>query len=240
MAGRTKKAHFEYERRFAPDEFDLASVLRAAHSLGAVGQPERSLLINAAFGLPGKPDLHVRLRDDVSARPGGGRTLLTVKRVGGGEFEEERETYVADAAQARQLLEMMGCVLQYTSEKFRDVLVVPGLGELDIDTYPGLPPCLEVECPSAAKLGRLVRLLGLPGKTASDGSRGKLGAMYRDAYGVPVEGRDTSGDLTFASPSNIPQHLSRNKAQFRRLLAQQRAAAAALRRAASSRFTPPP
>ena len=237
MAGqkktKKKKTHYEYERRFAPDEFDLLSVLRVARSLGAVGLPQRSLLVNAAFGLPGKPDLHVRLRGDISARKGGGRTLLTVKRTGG-EFEEERETYVADAGQAQQLLEMMGCVLQYTSEKFRDVLVVPGMGELDIDTYPGLQPCLEVECPSAAKLGRLVRLLGLPSKTASDGSKGKLGSMYRDAYGVPVEGRDTSGDLTFASPSNILQHITRNTAQFRRLLAQQRAAAGELRQSASS------
>jgi adenylate cyclase class IV len=222
--------HFEYEQRFAPDEFDLRDVLRRARQLGAVGAPTRTLLINTSFTMPGRPDMFVRLRNVITASKHiPVQTLLTVKRkVPNSAFEAERETYVSDAVQAMQLLEMMGCVRDYTNEKFRDVLEVPGLGELDIDHYPGLPPCLEVECPTKNKLDRLLKLLGID--KAGDGSRGKLGVMYNNTYGVAIQGRDMSGDLTFASPSNIPRYVTHDVIQFRRILQEQRATAAAMKK----------
>jgi hypothetical protein len=135
--------------------------------------------------------------------------------------------------QATHVLEMMGCVRSYVNDKLRDVLVIPGMGELDIDHYPGLPPCLEVECPSRAKLDALLRALGLK---ASQAVRAELGAMYEDVYGVPDKGRDKSGDLTFARPSNIPRHVTRaKKATFRQVLAQQKGIAASMLEAARTK-----
>lgn len=195
----------------------------------------RTLLINTVYSVPDSPELYVRVREVVTR--GGSSAVLTVKRkVSGSPFEEERETAVEDAAQAMHALEMMGCVRSYVNEKLRDVLAIPGMGELDFDHYPGLPPCLEVECPSRAQLDALMRALGLK---ASQAVRAELGAMYEDAYGVPDKGRDKSGDLTFAHPSNIPGHVARDKrAEFRKLLAHQKAVAASMLKAQAAAAAP--
>jgi adenylate cyclase class IV len=236
---KSKAPAFEYEYRFR--DFDAPALLRAARRLGAEA-PERSLLINTAFAAP-DPHLHVRLRDIVPARGGGGGgggggrgqarervTVLTVKRLGGA-FETEHETGVTDPEQAHALLAALGCTRQHTMMKFRTVVRVPGLGELDFDEHPGLPALLEVESPSLAKLDRLVRALGLrpPPRTGPNGAPATFSPqhMYHDHYGVTLD-RPMGGDLTFERPSNIRDHVTANRALFERTLLRQRREAARL------------
>jgi hypothetical protein len=115
--------------------------------------------------------------------------------------------------------------------KFRTVVRVPGLGELDFDEHPGLPALLEVESPTLAKLDRLVRALGLqrPARTGPHGAPASFSPqhMYHDIYGVTLD-RPMGGDLTFESPSNIREHVTERRALFERTLRRQRLEAAKL------------
>ena len=78
-----------------------------------------------------------------------------------GRYELESETKVSDPEQTELILSMMGCRRKHATQKFRDVLEVPGLGRLDMDHHPGLPPLLEVEAPTERKLRQLLSSLGL-------------------------------------------------------------------------------
>lgn len=215
----------EYEIRVL--HFNKADVLRRAKALGA--RPAvTTLLINTMYEAPGRPDTHVRVRSEVTA--GGVRTLLTVKTppAPGERYERESETAVSDAAQLATMAQLLGWKRKHTMHKFRDVIEVPGLGEIDLDSHPGLPPLLEVECPSEAKLRRLVRALGLTMPPAGAPLPSPQ-ALYAELYGVS-DARDKSGDLTFHQPSNLRQHVTRDAQAFQRRLAAQRARADRLMR----------
>lgn len=203
--------------------FSMGDVLRRARDLGAK-RAVRTLLVNSMFRMPGRDDLHIRLRRVVTARK---VTAFLTLKMPGGRFELESESEVADAVQAETMLAMMGCVRVHTMEKFRDVIDVPGMGEIALDSHPGLPPLLEVECATERKLHILVKKLGLamppPGALPSPQQ------LYAELYGVS-DARDRSGDLTFANPSNIPEHVTKNRRRFEQRLRAQRAEAQALMR----------
>lgn len=227
----------EYEVRFL--HFDRADVLRRARALGAAARAERTLLINVTYWAVREEDarMTVRLRQAVS-RDDGVRATLTVKLPGGAAgFEEEHETAVSDSTQTAQILGMLGCRHRHTMVKFRDVVQVPGLGELALDSHPGLPPLLEVESPSLAKLQRLVRALGLAVPPPKD-RLPSPSLLYAELYGVDAAKRDASGDLTFAHPSDLRRHITKNRAQFERVLAAQLKESNALMR--RHRLLPPP
>lgn len=215
----------EYEIRVL--HFNKADVLRRAKALGA--RPAVTmLLINTMYEAPGKPDTRVRVRSEVTAA--GVRTLLTVKTPPrpGERYERESETAVADAAQLTAMAQLLGWKREHTMHKFREVIEVPGLGEIDLDSHPGLPPLLEVECPSEAKLRRLVRALGLTMPPAGAPLPSPQ-VLYAELYGVS-DARDKRGDLSFHHPSNLRQHVTRDMPGFQRRLAAQRARAERLMR----------
>ncbi len=216
------KATFEFEHRFS--EFDMEEVLARARALGA-GAPEPSLMAYSAYSMEGRPEVYARVRDYLHGPGKPARTVLTVKLTGGA-FDEEYESAVEDGAQARRMLGALGLTEDYRIEKMRDVLEVPGLGELDFDTAPGLPPFLEVECHSAAKLTRLVRALGL-----GPPERFNIGDLYVRIYGAAPAPATSAGSLTFLDADSVRRRIS-GSVELRRfdtLLATQRRTAATLR-----------
>jgi adenylate cyclase class IV len=219
------KPAYEFEYRFL--HFDRREVLRRAGELGAdIKNPDRTLLINTMFRLPGHDKLRIRLR--LVVRHASVQAVLTVKRIADASgFEEEHESAVADGAQVLTMLELLGCKREYTMEKFRDIIHVPGLGELDLDSHPGLPALLEVECPTEAKLARLVKALGLapPPRGTPQQSPQEL---YSELYGVSNK-RDKSGDMTFSHPSNLLAHVRHDRKRFDTVLATQRKRAVTLK-----------
>ena len=212
----------EYEVRFL--QFDKATVLSRAAALGAK-RPVRSLLLNTMYVLPGRDDLAIRLRIAVTAREV--EAFLTVKHKrdprAGREYDLESETRVSDVVQTHTLLRLLGCTRAFTMHKLRDVVHVPGLGELDLDAHPGLPPLLEIECESEAKLRRLVKAVGLT-MPADAGHQASPQELYAALYGVSDD-RDKAGDLMFHAPSNLRTHITKGRARFERVLASQRATA---------------
>jgi adenylate cyclase class IV len=176
---------FEYEHRFS--DFDMKDVLIRAKALGA-SKPQAYLMAYSVYSMQGRPNVYARVRDYLQGPTKSARTTLTVKLTGG-KFDEEYESVVEDGEQSRQMLGVLGLKEEYRIEKMRIVIKIPGLGELDFDTAPGLPPYLEVECPSASKLKSLERALGL-----GPPSSFTIGDLYSRTYGATT---GQVGNLTF-------------------------------------------
>ena len=202
---------FEYERRFK--DFDFHDVYLRARDLGSPAIPVRTLLINTVY--KNDTDLYIRIRDVIYV-DGRKESYLTFKKKGA-RFEEEYEALITDMPACLLMLDLMKCRISYVIEKFRDVLEVPGYGELDFDTAPGLPPFLEVECYTEDKLNDLIQLLGL-GEPEYNLC---ITDLYAEHYGITKK-RHITGNLTFETPSNIEDYITKNRHIFHGRLRQHR------------------
>lgn len=224
-----KQPDHEYEVRFLHGDWNPEQVLKQASRLGADKRPRRVLLMNSIYEMEQNPDLILRVRQTVTRE--GFESTLTAKLPGNDRYELESETKVSDPEQTELILKMMGCRRKHATQKFRDVLEVPGLGRLDMDHHPGLPPLLEVEAPTERKLRQLLSLLGL--KMPPPGPTPRPERMYEELYGVPRT-RKPVGDMTYDFPSDIPKHVKKNWSAFERILGQQRSQATLLLRSAAT------
>ncbi len=238
----------EYEYRYPHRSFDRREIVRLAAAAGG-GRPTRQLLVNRIFHAPpGSGAAVVRLREVHRGRGRRAEFLLTVKWGGGygsRAFEREVETAVADAVAAEQALLALGCRPKHVIEKLRDVVDVPGLGEVAFDENPGLPCAMEVEATSRGRLARLVRALGLRPPTDAERLSGRLENQYAELYGIDPErtgfwgpaaapaGRRAAQPpqpaLTFEAVRAWPALAARDGALLASRAAAQRAAARALR-----------
>jgi adenylate cyclase class 2 len=209
--GRTSSARggaLEIERVYF--DFDEAQVKSKLAALG--GQHKGKFLFRHVRFEPPRSDTHVvraRVRDE------GHRTTMTVKRRFGAMFpfgehggpggapspgekyDTEDEVIINDFDKGVGLMGALGARKMYYLEKMRDIHKVRGPvsgGEAEIvfDTYPGLPPCLEIEAPTEADVLGLAAALGL--RPDEDQAR-DAGDMYLEHYGITKDRPLT--DLTF-------------------------------------------
>lgn len=105
--------------------------------------------------VPGDRSKWVRLRDT------GDDTTLTVKEITSDAIDGTREVEVSvdDFAATNALLAMLGFLPKSYQENKRDSFVLDG-AQLEIDTWPRIPPYLEIEARSTAEVIRIAGLLG--------------------------------------------------------------------------------
>lgn len=202
----------EYEYRYRLVDNDKARLIQLAASESQV-----YLLTNRVYA--SASGNYVRIRESKDVATGQTETILTVKS-NAGTFDEENEvnTCATKSQDLDVVLRALGCTHQYTIQKLRTVVHVPGLGELDFDEAPGLPPFLEVEAQSMRKLNQLVKRLGLAGRNETFG----ISDLYFEQYGITKENRNTNDDLLFSNPSNLQKNITKNKTVFAKTLARQR------------------
>jgi adenylate cyclase class 2 len=126
-----------------------------------------------------------RVRDE------GRRTTLTVKRKTDGPYYRESEVCVGNFEGGQAVLGALGLKRKYYLEKMREIWT-HGRSEVVFDTYPALPPYIEIEGPTEEAVGAIAKALGLREDDPQD--RG-AGEMYYDLYGITREREQ--GDLTF-------------------------------------------
>ncbi|MFF5037946.1 class IV adenylate cyclase [Nocardia salmonicida] len=104
---------------------------------------------------PGVDGKWIRLRDN------GKRTTLAVKEITSDAIDgtHEVEVSVDDFAATNALLEMMGFSAKSYQETKRISYTLDG-AELELDTWPGIPPYLEIEAATKADVVRVAELLG--------------------------------------------------------------------------------
>ncbi|MFC9872754.1 class IV adenylate cyclase [Nocardia salmonicida] len=133
-----------------PDTIDRHILDKGGHKLG-----ERFMRRYVYDITPGVDGKWIRLRDD------GKRTTLAVKEITSDAIDgtHEVEVSVDDFAATNALLEMMGFSAKSYQETKRTSYTLDG-AELELDTWPGIPPYLEIEAATKADVIRVAELLG--------------------------------------------------------------------------------
>ncbi|MEU4813325.1 CYTH domain-containing protein [Nocardia fluminea] len=133
-----------------PDTIDRHILDKGGHKLG-----ERFMRRYVYDITPGVDGKWIRLRDN------GNRTTLTVKEITSDAIDgtHEVEVSVDDFAATNALLEMMGFSAKSYQETKRTSYTLDG-AELELDTWPGIPPYLEIEAATKADVIRVAELLG--------------------------------------------------------------------------------
>lgn len=109
---------------------------------------------------PGDQSKWIRLRDT------GDETTLTVKQITGDAIDgtHEIEVGVDDFAATNALLNMLGFTAKSYQETKRTSFILDG-AQVEIDTWPQIPPYLEIE---AGSKDEVIRVAGLLGHTEAD------------------------------------------------------------------------
>ncbi|MEU1545329.1 CYTH domain-containing protein [Nocardia sp. NPDC005745] len=104
---------------------------------------------------PGDRSKWIRLRDN------GNGVTLAVKQITSDAIDgtHEVEVGVDDFGGANALLELLGFTAKSYQETKRISFVLDG-AQLDIDTWPGIPPYLEIEAATEEDVIRIAELLG--------------------------------------------------------------------------------
>ncbi len=125
----------------------------------------------------GKEPWFLRVRDY-----GSGKSEITWKGtsevLGTGRRHPEINLSVSDGAAARRLFEALGMACYAHQEKFRKSWTL-GSTRFDLDTYPGMPPYLEIEAESEDAINAAIHQLSLKDhETNSGGERLLVGTKY--------------------------------------------------------------
>jgi adenylate cyclase, class 2 len=157
------------------------------------------------------PTMYTRIRDT------GVRVFLTIKRKQpDSDYDLEDEMVVSSFDTAVTMCELWGLPRQYQLEKLRDVWTHKGC-EVVFDTYPGLPPYMEIEGPDEKIIRELASELGLIDEPQTTGAR----ELYEKHYGITPD--RPSGDLTMANADTVlGKHIKKEQASFEKRLAQHR------------------
>lgn len=169
----------EYEAKFLNIEEDkVKSLLK---KLGAKLIKPKQLLRRAIFenDITGSSHSWVRLRDE------GDKTTLTLKQVADASSihgTREIELRVDGFEKTSQFLEGIGLIKKRYQENYREEWQ---LGDIifDLDTWPDMPPFLEIEGPDEATIKDIVRKLGLDYSQAKFGS---IDSIYLEEYGRDI------------------------------------------------------
>lgn len=133
-----------------PDTIDRHILDKGGHKLG-----ERFMRRYVYDITPGVDGKWIRLRDN------GERTTLAVKEITSDAIDgtQEVEVSVDDFAATNSLLEMLGFTAKSYQETKRISYTLDG-AQLELDTWPRIPPYLEIEAASKADVIRVAELLG--------------------------------------------------------------------------------
>jgi adenylate cyclase class 2 len=170
----------EIEVRFL--EIDKKDLIQKLNALGATDLGEDMLEEIIIY------DKELTWRDGAKKllrlRTRKGKTVLTFKehRDLSSEFADEIEFEVSDIHKAEALLERLGYTAYRQQQKLRHTF---HLGEVvvDIDTWPRIPPCVELEGPSVESLKVAAAALDLDWKdVVTDNAR----VVIENVYKIPV------------------------------------------------------
>ena len=135
----------------------------------------------------------IRLRDE-----GEGDITLTYKRRTNNSIEAALETTVgvADFDSAKLFLLSIGLAIKSEQETRRERWMLDGV-EIDIDTWPWLPRCVEIEGRSEADVEKAASLLGFDIKKALFGP---VNNAYRLRYDIPESETISYTPIFFNTP----------------------------------------
>jgi adenylate cyclase, class 2 len=143
----------EFEAKFL--DIDVPTLRARLSELGAtLTHPER-LMRRAVFHPPvAMPGAWARVRDE------GDRITMSLKQVTGERIEDQREAelVIDDFDRGREFLRSLGAREKAYQETRRESYSLDGVS-VDIDTWPGLAPYVEIEAESESIVREISRRL---------------------------------------------------------------------------------
>lgn len=153
----------EIETRFL--EIDVEKFIQKLHELGAQEQSKETCNDIIFYDEAGTWHAEGRL---VRLRTRGGMSTLTYKQSKRGVTgTREVEFQITDTAAAQSFVEALGLVAYRRVEKRRQTFNVDGVS-VDIDSWPRIPPYVELEGDSVEALQKVAAKLGLDWEARCD------------------------------------------------------------------------
>lgn len=160
---------------------DIKKIQQKLKSIGAKKIAERNMrryVYDLSKDQKGNCERWIRLRDD------GSKTTLTIKNIthDGIDGTQEVETEVADFEKMKEILELSGIIADAYQEnnrisyKFKDA-------KIEIDSWPLIPPHLEIEADSQEKIEEVLKLLGY---TLKNTTTMAIKPIYEKIYGIDL------------------------------------------------------
>ncbi len=183
--------NIEFEAKFLA--IDKNSLRQKLASVGAVLVKPEFLMRRVTFNppLPIKGGW-LRVRDE------GDKIFMALKIVDGKSINDQREIELAvnDFDKACKLLERIGAQRKAYQETKRESWQL-GKAEITIDTWPGLKPFVEVECPSEAEVKTVAATLGFNWSQAFFGA---VDVVYSHELGISADViNNQTPELTFTN-----------------------------------------
>lgn len=158
-------------------DVDIDSLRARLDSLGAEKRGDKEQKRYVYDFKPPREDSWVRLRTD------GETTTLTVKEIHNDEVDgtKELEVEVSDFRKTHLLLRKLGYEAKGYQENRRESYLLDGL-EVEIDSWPRIPPYVEVEGKSSEEVEETLKRLGFdPSEATSMNTTGVYGK-----YGIDL------------------------------------------------------
>ena len=136
-------------------DIDVNAVRKKLESLGAVKVAERKMRRFVYDIDLAKSHSWIRLRDN------GEKTTLAIKEIHSAEIDgtKEIEVEVSDFDSTNSILNKLGFFPKAYQENKRVSFKFDG-AEVEIDSWPKIPPYVEIEAGSAEKVEKVLKLLG--------------------------------------------------------------------------------
>ncbi len=150
---------------------------------------------------------YARVRQEASG------ITMTIKKYGANKYASEFEVALDNTTleEARDFMLGAGFTQKAYHETLREKYKLPSVNEIVIDVIPGLPPYIEIEAPSEAKMVAISEKLGLKMEDAKYGAYGK---QFEEYYGIPQVVADNDvAEMRFETiDKHLKKHMKKNKA----------------------------
>jgi adenylate cyclase, class 2 len=189
----------EIEAKFL--NISKVELIKKLEDIGAQKAFDERILRRCVYNLPINNDnAWVRVRDEVD------KITMSYKKISSFSLSgvEEIELTIDSFENARNFLKSVGLIEKAYQEnkRLRYVLHEENV-EFDIDTWPGLAPCLEIEADSETKVKHYADLLGFDWKDATFGS---IDYIYEKIFDVTSDW--VCNECPVLTFDNIPTQLT--------------------------------
>lgn len=142
-----------------------------------------------------------------------GGVTMTIKKYGPNKYASEFEVALDNTTleEARDFMLGAGFTQKAYHETLREKYKLPSVNEIVIDVIPGLPPYVEIEAMSEAKMIGVCKKLNLHMENAKYGAYGK---QFEEYYGIPQAVADNDvAEIRFETiDKHLKKHMKKNKA----------------------------
>jgi len=199
---------FEIEAKFL--EVDVNSLRKKIKELGGKRIHKMVMYTRYVFDL-----LNSNEKGYIRTRNENGQIAITLKkRLPNSKFPLEYEILLAPGStieEARDFLIAQGYKVSAYQETLREKWTLKGCPEIAIDTQPGIPTYVELECKNEAEIKKISKLLGLDMKDAKYGGYSKL---YMSYYNIDIVDNPKYSVLTFKDVDKQLNPIGKEKKDF--------------------------